>query len=386
MNTNQALVRFMYTALFDADNVQTSKIDYAQLLSVSKKNAVANIVSCGIEKSGICIDETIKAKFDKESEKALYVYAMQSQQVGMLCDVFEQAEIPFVLLKGTRMRDFYPNPALRTSSDIDILVRADDEKLKQTMLQAGYKFLHDEGNTVNFMLGAAVEVELHTNLFEKSISYHTYFDKIWDRVSPVEGTHYQYTMTEEDFYATMIAHFAKHFTRYGCGIRNAIDVAVYLRNAPSSFDRTKADAILNDLGLLDFERKLRHLQETWETETWSETDQMLTDYILGCGVFGTLKSRNLHEINRRGTKHGKTKRVLQHVFPNFKTMSNMYPILKKCPILLPFCWIARTFRLIFADRSHIKKAMTQVSEINDASVKETSCIMREMHLDKLNEA
>ncbi len=382
MNTNQALVRLLYAALFDAESEQIPQTDYAQLFSVSKNNAVANIVACGIRKSGIEVNEMVRAQFDKESDKALFVYAMQSQQVSILCDVFERAEIPFVLLKGTRMRDFYPNPSMRTSSDIDILVRADDEKLKQTMEQAGYKFLNDEGNTINFMLGAAVEVELHTNLFEESVSCHAYFDAIWDRVQPVDGTHYQYVMSEEDFYATMIAHFAKHFTRYGCGIRNAIDVAVYLRNAPATFDRTKADAILKDIGLLDFERKLRHLQEAWGTETWSETDQTLTDYILGCGVFGTLKSRNLHEINRRGIKHGKTKRVLQHVFPNFKTMSSMYPVLKKCPILLPFCWIARSFRLIFSDHSHIKQAMIQVSEINDASVKETSCIMREMHLDQ----
>lgn len=382
MNTNHTLLNFISASLFDRPvRLCSDESELAAVYGVAQKNAVANVVHSGIKKAGSSMSPALETSYRAETDKALFLYAMQSQQVSELSKLFEQAQIPFVLLKGTRMREFYPSPELRTSSDIDILARADDKTLIDLMQNAGFTFEKDGGTTLNFRYGAAIEVELHRHLFDKKMSFHGYFDTIWERVIRKDGWSYQYVLSEEDFYANMLAHFAKHFSRYGCGIRNAVDIAVYLHNPPAAFNREKADGVLEQIGLLQFERRLRQLISAWNEDTWSESDNMLTQYILGCGVFGTKVTRSTHKITYSAGKTGKTKEFWQHIFPNLSIMRRMYSCLRKCPILLPACWAARLLRLVISDRPRIRKTMRQLSKIDKNSLDKTEFVLQEMHLD-----
>ena len=42
------------------------------------------------------------------------------------CNALEKAQIPFVPLKGSVIRKYYPEAWMRTSSDIDVLVHKED--------------------------------------------------------------------------------------------------------------------------------------------------------------------------------------------------------------------------------------------------------------------
>lgn len=377
-----AVTDYINAALYDKEvSEQTKQSNAGDLFAVAKKNAIASVVFGGIRKSGTALEQSVLANFIKESDKALFTYVMQSQQLMNLCQQFEKEKIPFLVLKGSRMRELYPSPELRTSSDIDILVQAEDDRLIQLMKSLGFIYEKDGGTTLNFRYGAAIEVELHRHLFDDKLVYHGYFDTIWDRALRMDGWDYRYQMTEEDFYVNMIAHFAKHFMRYGSGIRNVMDISVFLKNAPSSFDREKSDSILKDIGLLDFERKICHLIDVWDNGTWSDSDIVLTDYILGCGLFGTNKTINTHRIYSQNIKNGNLRYLLFHMFPDYKTMCNIYPVIKKCPLLLPFGWIARGLRLLFSDRKKVSTIISNFWKINAETINEAENVFKDMHLD-----
>lgn len=380
-----AIMEYIYAALFGKEiSERTKQADAAELYTISRKNAVAGVVYNGIRKSGTVIEETVTAGYNKEADKGLFVYAMQSQQLATLSKLFQKEKIPFLVLKGSRMRDLYPSPELRTSTDIDILVQGEDDRLIQLMKSLGYTYEKDSGTTLNFRFGAAIEVELHRHLFDDALSFHGYFDSIWDRVQLKDGWKYQYVMSEEDFFANMIAHFAKHFSRYGCGIRNAVDIAVYLKNAPKSFDLDRAETILKKIGLYPFEQRVLQLIHSWETDKWTEEEIALTSYILGCGLFGTKKSTAAHSLLASKNKHARQKKLFSHIFPSYEIMSRLYPALKKCPILLPLCWIARGFRLLFMGRDRIRSTLKLYSQVDEATLEETKGIMQLMHLENVN--
>ena len=382
MRNCRASIEYIYAALFDGRvSEQTKQADPAELYKTAKKNAISFIVFKGIQKTDAVLEPALLSGFEKEMEKGLYVYAMQSQQVMMLSRLFEKEQIPFILLKGSRMREFYPSPELRTSSDIDILVDAEDAVLFRIMEKSGFAYEKTNGTTMNFRLGPALEVELHRSLFDDKLSFHGYFDSIWDRVSLKDGWKYQYMMTEEDFYINMIAHFAKHFSRYGCGIRNAIDIAVYLKNAPANFSLSRAETVLKEIGLFGFEKKLLQLISAWESEKWTSEDKILTDYIVGCGVFGNRQSMTAHTITAAKEKNARQKSLLFHIFPSMEIMTGLYPVLKKCPLLLPLCWIARGFRLLFSESLRVRTTLKTFSEVDDAALKKTGNIMKMMHLE-----
>lgn len=380
----RAITDYFNAALFDrAVCEQTKQVNAAEIFAVAKKNAIASVVLEGIRKSGTVLEQPLLVQYEKEAEKALFSYAMQLQQLITLCQRFEAENIPFIVLKGSRMRELYPSAELRTSSDIDILVRAEDDKLIHLMETMGFSFEKDGGTTLNFRCGAVIEVELHRRLFDDRLLFHGYFDTIWDRAVRVDGWDYQYRMTEEDFYVNMIAHFAKHFMRYGCGIRNAMDISVFLKNAPSPFSRKEAESILKEIGLADFERKICHLIDVWDNDIWTDSDIYLTDYILGCGLFGTEKTKNTHRIYTSDIKHGKLRYLISHVFPNYKTMCSIYPVIRKCQILLPFCWIVRGFRIIFFERNRISLIYSNFVQITNESVFQTGQVMQDLCLDNI---
>lgn len=385
MIKNRALIKFINAALFDKTYSEVLSLSEEQgLFSVAKSNAVANMVLYGMQRIGVSSTAPILEMFEHEKDKSLFTYLMQSQQVLALSNLFETAQIPFILLKGSRMRDFYPSPELRTSGDIDILIQADRDTVIRLMEARGFTFSKDSDNPLSFRLGAAVEVELHISLFDEKLSFHGYFDSIWDRVTLKDGWKYQYMMTEEDFFVNMIAHFAKHFSRYGCGIRNAIDIAVYLKNAPKDFDLDRAEAILKEIDLYPFEQKILQLIRAWESDTWTEEENTLTDYILGCGLFGNKQTTVAHSISASDEKFATNKKLFSHIFPSIYIMSGMYPVLKKCPLLLPFCWVARGFRLVFFNHDRIRTMLRIYSRLNHGTLEETNSIIRLMHLENVN--
>lgn len=383
MNVIHSMMDFINTALFDSPVAgNAAETDFSSLFVLSKKNALANVVFVGIQKAGIQLEGSLREKYQGEADKALYVYAMQSNQLENLSFALEQNRIPFIPLKGSRMRDFYPSPELRTSGDIDFLTRAEDQPQIRVMESNGFSFVKDGGTTMNFSHGAAVEVELHRCLYDENLSFHGYFDKIWDRVSRTAGWNYRYEMSENDFYVNMIAHFAKHFSRYGCGIRNAIDIALYLDGAPQSFDRITVDSLLSELGLIDFEKRVLRLIESWKTGNWSDEDYRLTEYMLGCGVFGTAKSKANHSMQNG---ENKVKRYFGHIFPRFEIMKGIYPVLNRVPVLLPATWVIRWFRLLLFDRKKIKTAYRKIELFDSASRTEAQDILKMLNLDAINE-
>ena len=57
---------------------------------------------------------------------AVYRYERINYELNCLTEALNQAEMPFIPLKGSILRQYYPEPWMRTSCDIDILVREED--------------------------------------------------------------------------------------------------------------------------------------------------------------------------------------------------------------------------------------------------------------------
>jgi hypothetical protein len=61
-----------------------------------------------------------------------------------------------------------------------------------------------------------------------------------------------------------------------------------------------------------------------------------------------------NEENKAAVKKARTnstvKYALGRIFLPYRTMKVRYPILKKLPILLPFCWIGRFFSILFTKK------------------------------------
>jgi len=329
-----------------------------QLYKLSKAHDVAHLVGDALNKSGAFenlpadTDETeratiakIKEKFDGQLFTAVYRYEKINYELERLKETLEAAEIPFIPLKGSVIRKYYPEPWMRTSCDIDILVHEKDLENAVSLLvekrgaTREAKGSHDVGLSSN-----GVHIELHYSLIESDVlgKADIPLQNVWNYAEPIGETS-QYALSDEMFYYYHIAHMAKHFIHGGCGVRPFIDL--WLLNRVNTEKTEQRNELLLDGGLFKFAKEAEKLSAVWfGNEEYDATTREMEHYILQGGVYGTTEQRFAMSQSKKG---GKIKYLMSRIFLTYKEMSIYYPSLKKCPILFPFYQVRRWFRILF---------------------------------------
>ena len=372
-------------ALFDRAVLPEKEVDWVYVCRMCKFQSVSGLFWAGLQKCEKLPDARFIEHFHKKDTQERFQYSHQQRERKRVTQMLEQEKIPYVLLKGSRMRDFYPDPMTRTSCDIDILFRGDEtveKRIHDHMMGFGYEFVVDCGTTINYLCNP-VEFEMHRYLFDDRLEFHGLFDKVWDYTLPVGEGSCERRLTEEFFYVYMIAHMAKHFTRYGSGVRPVIDLYLYNRRIPEGFDRNKAETLLKSVGLYDFEQRLLALTRAWfETGKLSEMDMKLTDYIMEAGIYGDsrIMSANTTKVAENADKV-RRKEILSYIFPSGEVMTRLYPGMMKYPVLLPVAWVRRWCKGAFGkERATAMSNLKKYNDVDGAFVSHVSEMVSELHL------
>ena len=91
-----------------------------------------------------------------------------------------------------------------------------------------------------------------------------------------------------------------------------------------------------------------YVTDVWfGNQTHTFRSMQIEEYILKGGVYGTLENQVIVEQTKQGSK---TRYALSRIILPYKTLKNLYPILKKHKWLFPFLQVHRWFGLIFGGR------------------------------------
>ena len=299
-------------------------------------------------------------------QHSVLVTLAQVTELNRLVDAFENAGIKNQPMKGSCMKFMYPSPELREMSDIDILIAGDQmDAAGKIMLDLGYKLTqsikhHDIYTKQPFMV-----VEVHRAMYDKTVDGNQYdYFKSFEKAVLRDGKKYTYDFNREDFYVYMIAHMAKHFYAMGCGIRNLVDVYIYLEKYGKKLDRSYLNKELKKCGIYDFAVNMEKLAYIWLGG--KQGDQFYDDlfqYMVDCGIYGKDENGIWHKyaeekLEGKKVTRGKLKRW--YYFPPLFYMSEYYPWLEKFPFLLPVAWCIRAFRGIFMKKGTQKREMLNV--------------------------
>ena len=297
---------------------------------------------------------------------------------------FEEREIINQPMKGAWMKFIYPSPEMREMSDIDVLIGQDCMDKAATELQdMGYSLVkaikhHDIYTKKPFMT-----IEAHRAMYDKTVDtkQYNYFSD-FSKAQPVENSNYTYNFNDNDFYIYMIAHMAKHFYTMGCGIRNLLDIYVYLKAKGQMLDREYLDVEFNKLGLKAFVEQMEELAFVWmDGKPCSELQQHIFDYMLDGGIYGKDENgiwNKFAEEKIKGKEVSRFKLKVWYYFPPISYMSEYYPILEEHPYLYPAVWIVRVWRGIFGKKGIHKREMLR--EIDTEQIKIYQQIYQTMDL------
>lgn len=322
--------------------------------------ARANQIDCMVGKALLemnILNEADAAAVHGRCVKLLLHSATQLNELTQIQNAFEENEIKNLPLKGSRMKAYYKSPELRQMSDLDICVEEIElQRVQKVMEQLGYTLKESIANHDVYGKKPFMEVEIHRCLFKQEVDkkQHDYFGS-FEKAIIDEGKQYCYHQSLEDYYVYMIAHMAGHFYERGCGIRNLIDIHVFLQNFKEALDLKYIQSELEVCGLKDFEAHMRTLTEMWLHEKKIEDPfyQNLFGYMTNCGIYGKeeygIWNEYARQKKREGQKNAKYMK-LWYIFPPVHYMQKDFPVLKKYPILLPFLWVFRIVRGLVCKR------------------------------------
>lgn len=332
------------------ETVQLEQIEpecLEKLYALAKKHDLAHIVGQRLAARKMLGEDEISQKMKTCAMQAVYRYTQLDYELKQICCVLEEAAIPFIPLKGSVLRELYPEPWMRTSCDIDILVHESilEHATRVLAEKLNYKVGEKWGHDISLYSPTGVHLELHYAMIEETqvASSLVVLDRFWDSAIPCESCRYQHRVSDEMFYFYHIAHMAKHVRSGGCGIRPFLDL--WILNHRVEHSKPNRDSLLSEGGLLAFAEAAEKIAELWFSGKSCDDAlaKQFEKYILGGGTYGTLEN----SISVRRANAGKLKYIFSRIFVDNSFLVLMFPVLKKHPWLMPFGQVMRWFKLLF---------------------------------------
>lgn len=373
--TNQILFALLRSVICNKNLTDTELSCYSsellpELLKISSKHDIAHLLVLGLKKNSLISKENMG--LEQYITKAIYRYEQIKYEQERIYSALEKSQIPFLPLKGTVIRKYYPESWMRTSCDIDILVHEEDAEKAVAVLIEKYGYIYHRRTSHDLALFTPnkIHVELHYDLVEDGVANESseVLKNVWNTAVVRAGFDFLYDMPDEIYYFYHIAHMAKHFAIGGCGIRPFIDLWI-LDNIKEKNEQ-KRNEILNQGKLLKFAQEAGNLSKVWfDGVQYNEISRQMEYFILKGGVYGSIENRIMFQQQKKG---GRIKYLMSKIFIPYEELQYHYPILQKHRWLTPIMEIRRWFKLISV--RHAKATIGKVKYNQNISGEKNSSV------------
>lgn len=351
-----------------------------EIYNISKAHDLAHLIGDVLVRAKLQ-DESFVKSFLSAKSTALYRYVHLSYELEQITALFNAMQIPYIPLKGSILRQYYPQEWMRTSCDIDILVHESDlaragESLKQDL---GYTFRERGVHDVSYYSPSGVHLELHYDLTEANERFYKFAKNVWDMSTKKSTDSYAYETSNEFFIVYHIAHMAGHLLYGGCGIRSFLDLWI-IKNK-MRYDKAEVLRLLSLCELTRFAEIAFQLTDVWfENAEHTQLTRELEEYIIGGGIYGTLENK----VSMQQTRNkGKIRYVISRIFLPYKKMTRLYPRLNKAPILLPFYHVKRWISFLFKkDKKRAFAELKYNASLSNEKKEQTRNMLEQLELLK----
>ena len=282
-----------------------------------------------------------------------------------------------IVVKGIVCRVLYPKPYLRFSVDEDIFIKPEESGAwHDFLLSEGYD-LSRHGEDADRLAepsfhkeGSALCIELHKYLFppdsEAFKELNRYFSDAYDHTVTVSVEDVTFkTLLPTDHFLFLILHAYKHFLYSGFGIRQVMDMSVFIGRYGQEINwkyiRKCCDEVHADVfaaAVLKIAEKYLGLpaipEEFGRLAEGVDEEPLLADMISG-GLYGVSNMARAHSSNitlkaAEDQKTGRRSLLPKTLFPGIGYLKLHFPYARKYPLLLPAAWLHRIVKYLAKDR------------------------------------
>lgn len=311
---------------------------------LASKHDALHLVAYALEREGISAEGALSDKLLREQMLAVYRYERQAYELSRITALLDGEGIAYVPLKGAVLRALYPEPYLRTSCDIDLLVPEASLPLAASLLKERLSYTSNDVRAyhdISLYSPSGVHLELHFSIKENIEPMDGVLSRVWDCTTPAEGA--RYDMSDEFLAFHLIAHAAYHFRSGGCGIRPFADLYLLLKKRVLSHE--VLNGLLREAGLSAFGAAAIAFGEVhFDGKEASDTVRDMTAFLLDAGVYGQLENKVAIQGKSRG------RYMLRRILLPKKTLESYYPALSRHAWLYPLFTLRRWLAILFVGK------------------------------------
>lgn len=346
----------------------------------------------------ICIESVIDSKcFDlfpamkiRNKDEAINLTVRQAASeidFYSLYKCFLDNGIKPIVVKGLLCEMLYPIPFHRISCDYDLLIEQSElslcsKILNERGLTSDYDALSDPYcHEISFYNSErTLCIELHTSLFSKTdnlkFDLNIFFSDAIAAPIIIDGI---YTINYHEHLLYLVLHAFKHFIITGFGLRQAVDIGLWIKNYSDSIDWQLLFEQLESINAANFMcALLKIIVDDLKIEipvnlipdfSFVDSEPLLTDMLIG-GIHGASDLTRLHSSTMTLNAFKKDKiSPLKSIFPNKKDLVHRYDFLQKHPYFLPVAWCDRIVKYILEQVSGKSYGPAKSIEISQQRLK-----------------
>lgn len=355
-----------------------------ELLHTARKHQIAPLLLEGAVCCGLPQDSPVMQKLLLMAAQT--ISAGEGQQIALrrLYAALDEAGLDYLPLKGSVLRELYPKPELRAMSDADILIRMEQVNEVEALLRRlGYQKGVESDHELHWS-APGLHLELHKRLFPSyDADLDACFRDVWQRAVPKRGS--RFGLTDEDGFLYLFAHFAKHYRSGGVGMKHLTDLWVYRQSKPQLREKKLLTA-LRTLGLDAFYRNVMAACAFWFAGAApAEKTELISRTVLQSGAFGPAAAQAVAWASRLAPENASGRKAslrwrMETLFLPYRRMCELYPCLKRLPVLLPALWVVRWVRALLFHRGRLRAERAVFRSVSPETVAAYRSALREAGL------
>jgi len=385
--TTQTLLDILKVTLMNKQ-VTFSIEDPKKLYNISKENGLSGSIFESILNQ--IEDKDVLDRFRKDFFMFVSDDEKKLNLIDRISSLFDSYKIDHIYLKGSSIKEAYPKTYMRSMGDIDVLVRESDfDNANRVLMENGF-IMDSQGPVHNVFFFGDIEVELHRKLIQEVDKQEfTILANIWDYSHLINDTNWSIDTEYEIIY--LLYHIRKHLLSSGVGLRNILDIGIYLKHFTSmSFEvlrtglestgltRLYSNILMFNEKYLDIDLSKYYFEDIEFNEDLFES---FTEYIIRSGVHGLGYGFNqfVARFAKDEKQHiGKRKSILKFLFPPYSFMKAKYPKMMKYKMLLPFAWLRRIIRFVFRGIRRIFAYLHLIRTADNLEISKTSDLFKKL--------
>jgi hypothetical protein len=298
---------------------QLNLVDPIEVAKVAHLHRISALLYYALLNQELLNKESYLEALRQDHFESAQRYVSQTQAQKELEIKLNTLKFPYFFFKGHQLSNYYPEPYLRSMSDLDLLLWENDrESFSRELEKMGYSLSSKQLNEWIFKKDR-IFLEVHTKLVHPSdvnLKVASYFSSITKKLL---GSHGSIKMSDEDLFIYLLCHLSKHLYGSGAGLRFILDlVYAYQR---MNLDETILRDRLIELNMYDFGKVVFSLMRRWfeigplEDSISSHQTDVLETMICGESVFGNLEKQGILIKARRIQRQTSSSKIWVMIFP-----------------------------------------------------------------------